>query len=326
MDVRDVLSLLPRPVQLMGGWGLVRRVRGGDGSPVRVLQVGGVYQSATYLEPARRMELVFSYYRAFDHVFSVRPDTWRVLMVGGGGYAWPKHVLATRSAGVTLDVVELDPAVTRAARRWFFLDEARDRWPGRLRLIEGDGRAFLEACALRIAGGAGDRASDGGDGGFGDGVTARVAGGPAGGPASGVTAGTVGAPASGSMPGATAGAAGGPACDLRYDAIVLDAFAGAEPVRSLATVEAARAARDCLVPDGVLAANVVSAGGGGDLSFLRDVVATLREAFAHVYVVLCDDDPFAAEDNYLVLATDGDWPVADAISYDEDFLGSVLRD
>lgn len=323
MDVRDVLSLLPRPVRLMGGWGLVRRVRGGDGSPVRVLQVGGVYQSATYLEPARRMEPVFSYYRAFDHVFSVRPDTRRVLMVGGGGYAWPKHVLATRSAGVTLDVVELDPAVTRAARRWFFLDEARDRWPGRLRLIEGDGRAFLEGRALRIAGGAGDRASDGGDGGFGDGVTARAAGGPAGGPAFGAT---VGVSTSDSVSGATAGSDGGPGDELRYDAIVLDAFAGAEPVRSLATVEAARAARDCLVPDGVLAANVVSAGGGGDLSFLRDVVATFREAFARVSVVLCDEDPFAAEDNYLVLATNGAWVVPDALPYDEGFPGEALRD
>ena len=266
-----VFGLVPRPVRLREGWGLVRTVRAADGSCVRVLQVGGVYQSATYLD-GRRMEPVFSYYRAFDHAFSVRPGTRRVLMVGGGGYAWPKHVLAAGPADSALDVVELDPAVTRAARRWFFLDEAVAEHPGRLRLVEGDGRTFLEGRALRMA-----------------------------------------------------GAAGGDA-PLVYDAIVLDAFCGAEPVRALATLEAARAARGCLAPDGLLMANVVSEQGGEDVGFLRDVVATWREAFAHVYVVACEDEPFAVEDNYLVLATDADWPVSDAVPYDDDFLGSVLRD
>ena len=265
-------SWLPRPVRLMDGWGLVRQVRAGDGSRVRVLQTGGVYQSATYLDE-RRMEPVFSYYRAFDHAFSVRPDTRRVLMVGGGGYAWPKHVLATRPAEVTLDVVELDPEVTRAARRWFFVGEACGRWPGCLHSIEGDGRAFLETRARELAAA--------------DACAQSVA---------------------------------------RYDAIVLDAFSGSEPVRALATVEAARAARACLVLDGLVLMNVVSEDAGGDVSFLRSVVATFAEAFAHVYVVPCDDDPFAVEDNYLVIATNAPWQVSDALPYDEDFLGEVLRD
>lgn len=266
-----MLGFLPRPVRLSGGWGLIRTVRATDGSLVRVLQVGGVYQSATYLD-ARRMEPVFSYYRAFDHAFSVRPGTRRVLMVGGGGYAWPKHVLDAGPADCTLDVVELDPAVTRAARRWFFLDEAMAGHSGRLRLVEGEGRSYLEGRALRMAGAEGGGAS------------------------------------------------------LAYDAIVLDAFCGAEPVRALATLEAARAARACLVPDGVLMANVVSEQGGEDVGLLRDVVATWHEAFSHVHVVACEDEPFAEEDNYLVIATDGGWPVSDAIPYDDDFLGSVLRD
>lgn len=253
----------------------MRCVRAADGSRVRVLEVGSVYQSATYLDE-RRMEPVFSYYRSFDHAFSVRPGTRRVLMVGGGGYAWPKHVLATRGADVMLDVVELDPAVTRAARRWFFVDEAMARWPGRLRLIEGDGRSYLDGRALRIAGS--EDASWDADGG------------------------------------------------LRYDAIVLDAFAGAAPVRALATVEAVRAARGCLVPDGLVLANVVSEDAGADVSFLRGMVATFAEVFAHVYVVACDEEPFAVEDNYLLVATDGAWSVPDAIPYDDDFVGEPLRD
>lgn len=260
--VRRWPSWLPRPIRLSGGWGLVRRVRDFDGEPVRVLQIGGVYQSATYLDE-RRMEPVFSYYRAFDHAFSLRPDTHRVLMIGGGGYAWPKHVLATRD-DVSLDVVEIDASVTEAARRWFFLDEAMAAHPGRCRLITGDGRAVLEAGAV---------------------------------------------------------SAGEP-----YDAIVLDAFEGAEPVRALATVEAARAVRANLVPDGLALANVVSAEAGADIEFLREIVASFAEVFAHVCVIPCEDDPFAVEDNYLLVATDANWPAPDAIPFDEEFLGEPMYD
>lgn len=320
---------VPLPVRLRDGWGLVREVRGSDGARVRVLQVGGVYQSATYLDE-RRMEPVFSYYRAFDLAFAASGDAGdgagvragggtcgavagaeaanadgagtaegsrRVLMVGGGGYAWPKHVLASGPADCVMDVVELDPAVTRVAGRWFFLDEAMEAHPGRLRLVEGDGRSYLEGRALRMTGaGAGAQ-----------GCHADVRG-------RGVA-------------GRGAGAAGRSATPLHaYDAIVLDAFCGAAPVRSLATLEAARAAKACLVPGGRLLANVVSEQGGTDVSFLRDVVATWREAFSHVYVVACEEEPFALEDNYLVIATDGDWPAPDAIPYDEEFLGTVMRD
>lgn len=255
-------SWLPRPVRLSSGWGFVRQVRDHDGESVRVLQTGGVYQSATYLDE-RRMEPVFSYYRAFDHAFTLRPDTRHVLMIGGGGYAWPKHVLATRD-DVSLDVVEIDASVTEVARRWFFLDEAMSAHPGRCRLITGDGRAFLE-----------------------DGA------------------------ASGSEP---------------YGAVVLDAFDGSEPVRAFATVEAARAVRANLVSDGLALANVVSAEAGADIEFLRDIASSFAEVFAHVHVIPCEDDPFAVEDNYLLVATDANWPAPDAIPFDEEFLGEPMYD
>ena len=115
--------------------------------------------------------------------------------------------------------------------------------------------------------------------------------------------------------------------------MVNDTFAGTEPVRSLATVEAARAAKAALTPGALYAANVVSRAEGADVSFLRAVVATLREAFAHVLVIPCADEDFGGEDNYLVLATDRDLEqdgctslMADAIPYDEDFPTAPLFD
>lgn len=251
----------PHVVLTMSGVSLIQTVRGEDGEPVRVLRTGGVYQSATYLD-ARRMEPVFAYYRAFGRLFDLRPDARRVLAVGGGGFAFPKLVAAEHS-GVRTDVVEIDPAVIRAARRWFFLDEAvalARAGGGDLRVICEDGRSFLE-------------------------------GGP------------------------------GP-----YDAVVLDAFVGARPVRSLATVEALRLVRRALVPGGVCLMNVVSRASGSDVGFLRSVTATALEVFPHVEVTLATDETHAAEDNYLLVASDAPIGLPDAIPFDEDFLGDVLFD
>lgn len=265
LGVCAAVRLDARVVRTAGGLALVRSVRLPDGERARVLVQGGVYQSATYLND-RRFEPVFAYQRAFDKAFDLGLNVQRALMVGGGGYAWPKHVAVARP-DVALDVVEVDPAVTEAARRCFFLDEAL-ALPGvadRLRLVQADGRTFLET-----------RAAD--------------------------------------------------ASRAPYDLIVNDAFAGADPVRSLATVEAARLVRACLRPGGVYLANVVSRARGADVGFLRDEAATLAQVFGYVHVVPVEGDALAGEDNYLLAATDADVEVPDAVPYDDGFLGTVLRD
>ena len=115
-------------------------------------------------------------------------------------------------------------------------------------------------------------------------------------------------------------------CERPYDAVVLDAFVGAEPVRSLATVEAMRAVRRALVPGGLCLANVVSREGGSDVGFLRSVVATMLTVFGSVEVAPATDQEHAEEDNYLVVASDGPFGLPDAIPYDAEFLGEVLLD
>ena len=254
-------AVRPHVVRCSSGLALVYTTRDSLGARVRVLRTGGVYQSATYLGD-RRMEPVFEYYRAFARLFEARPAAARVLAIGGGGFAFPKLV-AAEHPGVRTDVVEIDPAIIRIARRWFFLDEAvalARAGGGDLRVICEDGRAFLGRC------------------------------------------------------------------EGAYDAVVIDAFVGAEPVRELATREAMRAARRALVPGGVLLANVVSREGGSDVSFLRSVVATALTAFGCVEVVPATDDEHAEEDNYLVIASDGPIGLSGAIAYDADFLGEVLLD
>lgn len=251
----------PHVERTMGGLALVYTTRDDSGTPVRLLRTGGVYQSATYLGP-RRMEPVFAYYRSFGRLFELRPNARRVLAIGGGGFAFPKLVVAEHP-GVRTDVVEIDPAVVRIARRWFYLDEAISRAHasgGELSVICDDGRTFLE--------------------------------GPVG----------------------------------PYDAVVLDAFVGAEPVHALATVEALRLVRRALAPDGVCLMNVVSRDGGADVGFLRAEVATALAVFPNVRVALAVDDVHAAEDNYLLAASAGPLELPDAIPFDTSFPTSVLLD
>ena len=124
-----------------------------DGSLVRMLNVGGVLQSATYLDE-RWATCPFAYLRSFDHLFEAAlpeaPDPLvvnRVLMLGGAGFAYPKQLLLEHP-GVALDVVEIDPAMVQIARERFFLDrlEMQLAAEGRaddLRIFVGDGEAFL---------------------------------------------------------------------------------------------------------------------------------------------------------------------------------------
>lgn len=137
-------------VRTAQGWAAVYTVASPDGDPMRVLDVGGAYQSATYLGK-RRFEPVFAYYRASDAAFATAAPVRRALMIGGGGCAWPKHA-AAQHADLAVDVVEADPLIIAIARRFFFVDEL-EAGPrkiadtGTLRLEAADGRAFLRRSA-----------------------------------------------------------------------------------------------------------------------------------------------------------------------------------
>ena len=123
-----------------------------QGIPVRVLEQHGVYESATYLDKRYHVP-VFAYQRAFDHVFEAKIPGSQILMIGGGGYAWPKHLLSTKP-DFHLDVVEVDPAMTEIARKWFFLDRAIQEIPhaeSRIELIYDDGRHFIEVASKQYS-------------------------------------------------------------------------------------------------------------------------------------------------------------------------------
>ena len=120
-----------------------------EGVPVRVLYVAGGFQSASFLGE-RRFAPVFEYYRAIDRVFDTGRAVGRVLMIGGGAFSYPKHLLTCedeRMANARIDVVEIDPAIVGIAREHFFLDELERihglHGTGRLGVMVADGAEVL---------------------------------------------------------------------------------------------------------------------------------------------------------------------------------------
>lgn len=131
----------------MFGKARVYEVHDDDGSPVRLLEVGGIVQSGTYLDE-RHADLVFEYLKRYDLMFECGHLVRDVLVLGCGGYDYPEHLIAHHPE-VAVDAVEIDPTITAIAQRYFFLDRVIEEYDaissGRLNLVNDDALAFLEA-------------------------------------------------------------------------------------------------------------------------------------------------------------------------------------
>lgn len=121
------------------------QVEADDGSSVRLLEVGGVVHSGTYIDE-RYTELVFEYLKRYDLMFTTSRHIQHVCVLGCGGYDYPEHLVA-HYPEVKVDAVEIDPAITELARRYFFLDRLIAEYDaeatGRLNLICADALEHL---------------------------------------------------------------------------------------------------------------------------------------------------------------------------------------
>jgi spermidine synthase len=115
-----------------------------NGQRARYLMTASVGEGAQSVIYTRNpTELVSSYTKFYDLAFHYKPDTKKVLMLGGGGYCVPRHLLATRP-DVSIDVVELDPGITDTARKYFYL---RDQDNPNISIYHEDARIFLNRAA-----------------------------------------------------------------------------------------------------------------------------------------------------------------------------------
>ena len=105
------------------------------GRPMRALATDPYYvQSAIYLDGEDLALRYTPFYHLSRHF---RPGFQHTLMIGGAGYTFPTEYLRTYP-GATMDVVEIDPAMTRIAQEHFRLEI-----DPRLNIVHEDGRVFL---------------------------------------------------------------------------------------------------------------------------------------------------------------------------------------
>jgi len=109
-----------------------------NGEPILALTLDHLTHS--YTDPKDPAHFEYGYLRIFREVIRWKRSTthdFSVLFLGGGGYTLPRYI-EREWPGASVDVVEIDPAVTRTASRYLGLD------PGtRIRTFNEDARWHL---------------------------------------------------------------------------------------------------------------------------------------------------------------------------------------
>ena len=124
----------------MFGWTLIFDSYDADKTPIRLLNVGGVYQSVAYTDQHLSCELACMYHQAFARVIG---NAKRILVLGGGGFSFPKYLLAHHPEA-QVDVVEIDPAIIEIAREKFDLARVEKEAGEHLSIICADALAWLK--------------------------------------------------------------------------------------------------------------------------------------------------------------------------------------
>lgn len=109
-----------------------------DEDGVRTMYLNDHPQSAMYLD--NRSGYVFGYerYAHLPYLYQQNSSLDRILVIGAAGYSMPKRYLA-EYPNVTVDVVEIDPQVSRAGKKYFNVSESP-----RLNTINADARQYLQ--------------------------------------------------------------------------------------------------------------------------------------------------------------------------------------
>ncbi|MDR2891886.1 MAG: fused MFS/spermidine synthase [Deltaproteobacteria bacterium] len=100
-------------------------------------------QSAMFTDAPNQLAL--NYTKHYALAWQLRPQAERFLMLGGAGYSVPKYLLSTRK-NIQLDVVEIDPDMTRLAHAYFGLQD-----DPRLTVRHEDARTYLNRYAAARA-------------------------------------------------------------------------------------------------------------------------------------------------------------------------------
>lgn len=113
------------------------------GEFVQLLLIDGIQESAMFPEEERRDELLFPYMQCFAWAMMEKPDIQSVLLIGGGGFSYPRYFLKNYPDKF-LTVAETSPEVIRISRQFFDLDRLERDYGERFLLVEEDGFQYLK--------------------------------------------------------------------------------------------------------------------------------------------------------------------------------------
>lgn len=224
---------------------------------VRVLNIDGGFESATFFDVDKKYELVFDYTKYYDLMFQSKNNIDNVLMIGGAGYSYPKYYIS-HFPNKKMDVVEIDGKITEIAKKYFYLDQLIDDYRinenHRLNLITEDGRTYLNKC------------------------------------------------------------------NIKYDAILNDAFSGENPVKTLTTYENILNIKKSLNENGLYLTNIISSLEGENSKFIKAEINTIKQVFKNIYVIPCQSKDVSQIQNIMVIATN------DNIDYENTYDLKIEKD
>lgn len=110
------------------------------GREVLILMSGNLPMSGMFLN---NNELLFDYTKYYRLISHINKSPNNVLMIGGGGYSYPKDFLRTYPDS-QMDVVELDPKYTEIAYEHFSLPKSE-----RLNIFHEDARIFVNSSSKK---------------------------------------------------------------------------------------------------------------------------------------------------------------------------------
>jgi spermidine synthase len=120
---------------------LKRSIRGINGNSLESLILDHLIHSYTDLNDPLYIE--YEYIRIYEEVVrwqASKRRSFKALFLGGGGYTFPRFIEA-KYPGAEIDVVEIDPEITRVAQKYLGISEKT-----KIRSLNEDGRWFVMNC------------------------------------------------------------------------------------------------------------------------------------------------------------------------------------
>ncbi|MCU0370971.1 MAG: fused MFS/spermidine synthase, partial [Bacteroidales bacterium] len=126
-------SFIDKDTQYSRVW-IYDAVDGATGKPIKFMRINNESSSAMFLDSEEPVFPYARYYRLAEHY---TPGFRSALILGGAAFSYPKYFLQ-KYPDATIDVVEIDPELTRMARDHFRLKDNP-----RMKIYHEDARTFM---------------------------------------------------------------------------------------------------------------------------------------------------------------------------------------